>query len=610
MNKPEVTEIDVASLERLLARIAPRLDPPDYALIVMLVKTLLGLVRLVRARGTKIARLRRLVGMSGSEKTRVVLGRKPGQGEPAQGGPDAAAGDGLGSGATDTAGPDGEGGDSGEDEPTRPQPTPPAPKPPSPPAPCRPQPGADEARKGHGRLPASAYPHACHHPVGHESLRPGDTCPSCGRGKLFELDAAHWLRIVGHPPLSAECFCLQRLRCCPCGAVFTAKAPPEAQGGKISASAVAMLAELRYLGGMPHHRLEQIQQNLETPLPASTQSESVAAGEEDVRPVHEEFKRQAAQGTVMYIDDTRGPVLEFTGKRRAALVESGELPNPDRHGLFTTGVVSTVGLDRQIALFMTGRQHAGENLADLLSLRAAGLRPPILMSDALSWNAPDGHLVIECHCLAHARRYFVDEVANHPQACQYVLEKLELVFKADALSRQYRLSPEQRLRLHQRESGPVLDELEAWMRAQFEQKRVEPNSGLGRAINYMIKRWTTFSLFLRVPGVPLENNICERALKAAIRHRRNSLFYRSSRGARIGDCYMSILYTAEINGENPLAYLTALLSHAAAVARSPADWLPWTYRATLARMGEGDRAGPQRASPPTPAAAAGERAVA
>ena len=580
-------EIDVVSLEQLLVRIGPQLAAADLALIEALVRTLLGLVRLVREHGTTIARLRRLVGMSGSEKTRAVLGGKRGEAAPAQDGTSPV--------------PDG-GGDSPAGRAAAPEPEPAAPKPPLP----RAAPKGTAAGKGHGRLPVSAYAHAGHVPVAHESLRPGDGCPLCGRGTLIELDPAHWLRIVGHPPLSAECSCLQRLRCCPCGAVFTAKPPAEAQGAKISPSAVAMLGELHYHGGMPLHRLAQIQENLETPLPASSQSEALAAGEVDIRPVHEELKRQAAQGTVFYLDDTRGPVLEFMGKRRAALVELGDLPNPDRRGLFTTGLVSMDTVERKIALFMTGRQHAGENLADLLGQRAAALPPPLLMSDALSCNAPAGHVVIESHCVPHGRRHFVDEVTNHPQECGYVLEMLAQVFRVEALCRQYRLTPDQRLRLHQRQSGPVMRELEAWMRAQFQEKRVEPNSGLGRAINYMLKRWATFTVFLRVPGAPLENNTAERMLKAAIRHRRNSLFYRSSRGARIGDCYMSILYTAELNGENPLAYLTALLSHRAAVARRPADWLPWNYRATVARRAEGERAGLQ----PTPSVAPAERAAA
>jgi hypothetical protein len=159
----------------------------------------------------------------------------------------------------------------------------------------------------------------------------------------------------------------------------------------------------------------------------------------------------------------------------------------------------------------------------------------------------------------------------------------------DALAREYRLCDELRLRLHQRRSAPVMSEIETWMRSQFEQKRVEPNSGLGKAFDYMLDRWKKFTLFLRVPGAPLTNNICERALKAAIRHRNNSLFYRSQRGAEVGDMYMSVIYTAESNGENALAYLTALLRHARAVAQRPLDWLPWNYRATLVRQtGRGD----------------------
>jgi hypothetical protein len=93
-------------------------------------------------------------------------------------------------------------------------------------------------------------------------------------------------------------------------------------------------------------------------------------------------------------------------------------------------------------------------------------------------------------------------------------------------------------------------------------------------------------LFLRVARAPIENNVVERALKKAILHRNNSLFYRSQRGAHVGDIYMSLIYTAELCGENPFEYLTALQVHAAAVADRPGDWLPWSYRATLERIEE------------------------
>ena len=125
---------------------------------------------------------------------------------------------------------------------------------------------------------------------------------------------------------------------------------------------------------------------------------------------------------------------------------------------------------------------------------------------------------------------------------------------------------------------------------------MEPNSGLGVAYRYMLNRWDKLTLFLRLAGVPLDNNLCERALKKAIRHRRNSLFYRTQRGADVGDMFMSLIHTAELRGENPFLYMTQVLRHAKAVADNPADWLPWTYRATLARLAEHPSDSP---SPPT-----------
>ncbi len=131
-------------------------------------------------------------------------------------------------------------------------------------------------------------------------------------------------------------------------------------------------------------------------------------------------------------------------------------------------------------------------------------------------------------------------------------------------------------------------QLEAWMTAQFATKRTEPNSGLGHAMNYLLKRWEKFTRFLHAPGAPLDNNICERALKMAIRHRNNSLFYKSQHGANVGDVYMTLIHTAELHHENPFDYLTALQRNAKAVADNPVDWLPWNYRETLQRLSPRD----------------------
>ena len=189
--------------------------------------------------------------------------------------------------------------------------------------------------------------------------------------------------------------------------------------------------------------------------------------------------------------------------------------------MFTSGIVST-GPGWKIALYFTGRQHAGENIADVLKQRIAESSPPIQMSDALSWNAPKlpaGVEILLAKCLAHGRRQFVEVAANFPGECRYVLEMLGQVYSHDAEAREHGLTPDERLQFHQERSGPVMDQLHGWLQAQLAERKTEPNSGLGKAITYLLRHWKGLTLFLRQQGAPLDNNICERALKRAVLYR-------------------------------------------------------------------------------------------
>jgi transposase len=151
----------------------------------------------------------------------------------------------------------------------------------------------------------------------------------------------------------------------------------------------------------------------------------------------------------------------------------------------------------------------------------------------------------------------------------------------DALAREQNLTPEERLSFHQVRSGPVMEQLRTWLRAQFDGMKVEPNSSLGVAIRYLLKHWDRHTLFLRQPGAPLDNNIAERGLKKAIRHRKNSLFYKTENWARMGDLFMSLIHTCELCCANPFDYLTELQRHVAGLKSTPSDWMPWNYRDTL-----------------------------
>jgi hypothetical protein len=215
------------------------------------------------------------------------------------------------------------------------------------------------------------------------------------------------------------------------------------------------------------------------------------------------------------------------------------------------------------------------------------------MCDALATNTAGDFDTLLANCLAHARRRFVDVVEHFPAEVRHVLETLREVYGNDALARERALSPDERLRFHQTASGPLMADLEHWLHRQFDEHLVEPNSGLGEAIAYMLKHWAKLTLFLRVPGAPLDNNLVERALKKAILHRKNALFYKTLNGAHVGDVFMSFIHTAELNGIAAFDYLVALLRHHQEVARTPSAWMPWNYQTTLA-------ARRSRAGPPPP----------
>jgi len=203
------------------------------------------------------------------------------------------------------------------------------------------------------------------------------------------------------------------------------------------------------------------------------------------------------------------------------------------------------------------------------------------MSDALAANTAGDFKTLLANCLAHARRGFVEVANDFPEECRFVLETLGDVYRTDAVAKEGTLTPAQRLALYQRESGPRMEELAAWLEEQVRERRVEPNPGLGAALKYMRKHWPKLTLFLREPGAPLDKNVCERALKKAILHRKNSLFYRSGNGAHVGDIFMSLIHTVELHDGNPFDYLVALLRHHERVADEPGEWMPWNYRQAL-----------------------------
>jgi len=427
--------------------------------------------------------------------------------------------------------------------------------------------------KGHGRRSADAFTGADRKTVPHEALKHKDPCPVCPKGIVYRLKKpGQVICFTGQVPINATVYELEKLRCNLCGMVFTANAPGHITGKDYDASAMAMMAILRYGYGFPWNRLENLQKSLGIPLASTTQWDKTEAAADLIYPVFCELIRQAAQGHIFHNDDTTMKVLSL-------MQENKDRTAGQRTGIFTTGIISRIDDDKKIALFYTGRNHAGENIIDLYKKRDAHRLPPIQMCDALSRNTTDEFKGILCNCLTHARRNFVGEIENFPEETTHVIEVIAEIYHIDARTKKQKMTPNQRLVCHQENSKPLMTGLKSWLDHHTEENLVEPNSGLGKAISYMVKHWSKLTQFLRVPGAPLDNNICEQSLKRCIQHRKNSLFYRTEHGAFIGDMFMSLIHTCNLMGVNPFDYLSTLLKNALALLKDPSKWMPWNYNA-------------------------------
>ena len=336
---PTIVELDMNELEDLLRRTeAKQLREEDYETTKTVLLSYVELVGLLKDKNTSIARLRKLLFGLKTEKTAEVL-----------------------AGITSTESPPSAEDPAGEpsDKNSSEQSEPPSP------------------RKGHGRNGADAYVGAEKIDVSHESLQPGDDCPHCEKGTLYDTGRPRVLvRLTGQAPVGAAVIRLQQLRCNLCGKLYTAK-PPEGVGPKkYDATAGSMIALLKYGNGLPMNRLQGLQGSLGIPLPASTQWDILFSQAQHLQPAYEELLQWAAEGDVQYNDDTTVRILEHMGERarRQALASAssedpGQKNDKPRTGLFTSGIVSTRAGWR-IALFFSGRRHAGENLKEVLSRRA------------------------------------------------------------------------------------------------------------------------------------------------------------------------------------------------------------------------------------------------
>lgn len=437
-----------------------------------------------------------------------------------------------------------------------------------------------DATANHGRIGANEYTGCEEVVLSHPTLSVGSACPHCAAcntvARLGQDTLKVIVRLRGGPLITGTRFIAPILRCNLCQARFYTPIPDAIKNApKYNPSCASTLAIARYSLGIPMYRIEQDQSMHGIPVKDSTQYDIFKRLYAIACPVYDVLQQDAANGSLTMYDDTSGRVLENQAKGVAT---------------HTTAFMA-VHEGHKIHLFFTGPKHAGKN-ADAIFAQRTSNEPVIAMMDASPSNIPK-HLstgllarFILCFCLVHGRRNFFKIMRFFDKECDFVLNIIGMVYANEEHCVKNKLSPKARLHYHQQYSQPLMQQLFIWLNNQLVYEQMEPNSGLGTAVQYMLRHWKPLTTFLRVAGAPLDSSWAERAIKIAIRHRRNSLFYKTNKGAQVGDCLMSIIYTAKVNGINPYDYLNALQRHADAVKANPKLWLPWNFAQTMASMAQ------------------------
>ena len=414
------------------------------------------------------------------------------------------------------------------------------------------------------------------HPL--TDLKKGELCPECQTGKLYKYEPAQLLRITGQTPFTPELHISERLRCNACGQFFTAPLAEDVindgtSSQKYGYSARSLMALNKYFAGAPFYRQESLQSILGLSITASTIFDQCEYVANDLQPVFNQLKAIAANANHFHLDDTTHLVLE---QKAIEKKKRGSDKMQIRTGLYASGIIATTD-NQDIILFQTSIGHAGEFIDELLCSRQKGEPPPILMSDALSSNNPTVTEVIHGVCNSHARRQFVDVMAQFPDLVPWILERYKVIWINEDECVREKMNEQQRLAYHQEYSLPVMNDILAWGEKQFSEETVEENSTLGKAIAYFNRHFERLALFCHQEGAKIDNNYMEAILKLIVRNRKNAYFYKTPAGAAISDVITSCIATAMQADVNVFDYFNAIQRNQTAVKNDPSAWLPWNY---------------------------------
>jgi transposase len=411
-----------------------------------------------------------------------------------------------------------------------------------------------------------------------------ESCPCCGSKKLSKLgeDITETLEVIPRQWKVIQTV-REKFSCRDCERITQPPAPFHVTPrGFAGPNLLAMILFEKFGQHQPLNRQSERYAREGIDLSLSTLADQVGACAAALQPLYWLIERHVLAGERLHGDDTIVPIL---AKGQTIKGHIWTYVRDDR---------PFAGQAPPAALYYASRDRRQEHPA-----RHLGGFTGILQADAYSgYNElydparPQGPITAAL-CWAHARRQFfelADIAANARRgknAAAISPIALEAVTRIDVLFDIERSingqSVEERLRVRQEQSAPLVAGLEAWLRGQ--RSRLSRSSSVAEPIDYMLRRWDRFIRFIDDGRICLTNNAAERALRGFALGRKSWLFAGSERGADRAAVMATLITTAKMNDVDPQAWLADVLAR---IAEHPAhrldDLLPWNWRPPETRV--------------------------
>jgi len=409
-------------------------------------------------------------------------------------------------------------------------------------------------RPGHGPRAQPALPIV---EVRHELPAEQRGCPACG-GTLTELvgqcETAERITTV-KATYHVEHHARQKYRCACNGAVVTAPAPPVLiPGGRYTPAFAVGVAVAKYADHLPLERQVRMMAREGLIVESQTLWDQIQALARHLEPTYEALGRQALATPVIHVDETRWPRLGS--------------------GALSAGTVWGVATPTTAFYRIRPGKSADEGRQVLGDYRGTVVVDGYAVYEVLARDGPGFALA---HCWAHTKRKFQANATDWPTACGEIDALIGDLYDVERLvpGRFPGDTAAQALRhqLRQERSRGIADRIKTWATEQVGL----PRSELGKAVRYMLERWTGLTRFLDNPCIPLDNNAAERALRGPVVGRKNHYGSKSLRGTQVAALFYTLCESAKLGGVDPHLYL--LTATEAALATPGTVTLPATVAA-------------------------------